>query len=253
MKQSLKIVNIRCSIFVPKVTYNPENLQKMLGAFPGYLPSTIQSQILPIPMELAGLPVQMDMQNTPWQISKASEKTVISFFDDKIDVVIQLEGAPYDLNLLAAKSKDCYDIFKKIITTFNFVSVRLAIAPTIALQYRPNEGVSKQKFLQKMYALNTFNNTPNDTCDFSQVYRINKNLNNATYLVNHLAKFTTEQQATIQGNSMTIRENLVVSLDVNTFVNPIYNMKIAELKDFYEQSPSWCDELLDYYFQTEDE
>lgn len=247
MKELLKLSNLRCSIFVPKVSYNTENLEKVLQAFPGFLPSTIQPQVA-IPVEFVGLPIQINMQNGPWQISNNDNKTVISFYDDKIDIVIQLDEISYDVDFLEKKSKECCDIFEKIMTTFNFVSVRLAIAPTLKMQFNTKNGNNKKSFLEQIFSLNTFSDVANDTCDFSQVYRINHELNDKTYLVNHLVKFSTDQNAVIQGSTLIVSENLVVSLDVNTFVNPLYSMRIEEIKDFYSQSPSWCDDFLNYYF-----
>ena len=82
MKTNLNFINIRCSIFVPKVAYNNDNLTKMMSAFPNFLPSTVQ--IPPIP--LLGLPIiQQDFANQPWQLTSADKQKCITSFDDKID------------------------------------------------------------------------------------------------------------------------------------------------------------------------
>lgn len=245
MKTNLNFINTRCSIFVPKVAYNNDNLTKMMSAFPNFLPSTVQ--IPPIP--LLGLPmIQQDLANQPWQLTSADKQKCITFFDDKIDIVINHEGVKYKKTVLESISADCFSMFEKIINAFGFTSVRLAIAPMLRIPFMENGNSKKYDFLNKVYALNKFEDAQVDNCDFSQVFRINKELNNKTYLINHLTKFSTDVCNAIKDNKIISTEFLNIALDINTFVDPTYNMDVEDLRDFYSKSPTWCDDIVNFYF-----
>lgn len=247
MKDLIAIDNLRCSIFVPKVAYNGDNITKMMTAFPGYLPSSIP--LGQVPFQLMGLPIlPPDINNQPWQLTSSNNKEVITFYDDKIDIIINLSNIKYSVELLKETSKHCCEMFERIMNTFKFTSIRLAIAPTLRVPFGEKEHVTKSGFLSRVFLLNEFEGTHTDNCDFSQVFRINRQLHDKTYLVNHLIKFSTEQINKIENNTLHVNEVLVSSLDINTFVNPTYNMGISELNEFYQKSPNWCENLINYYF-----
>ena len=63
---------------------------------------------------------------------------------------------------------------------------RLAIAPT--LEYKGDTTLFKN-FVNKIYAKNTFKESKVDNCDFSQVFRVDEEINGKQFIVNYLSKF----------------------------------------------------------------
>lgn len=245
MKSKLKVTNVRGTIFVPRVDYNTANLRKMQEAFPGYLPSMISP--IALPDFVPGMGV---FKNNSWRLVSSDQTESISFYEDKIDIITNSNELPYNVELLHKQSQHFLETFMKIISAFSFKSSRLAIAPTLFIPFLENEQNGIHEFTKKIFAFHQFNGSELANCDFSQVYRVPKNLNGSDYLINHLTRFSTEMFQTQVGNVIHIGERLILAVDINTFVNPVYSFDEIALKDFYTNSPTWCEELLSDYFQN---
>lgn len=78
MKTYLKIANIRGTIFVPRVAYIAENLDKMRQAFKDYMPTVLPPQAT-MPEFLPGYLAM----NTAWRMVSPEQKETVTFYDDK--------------------------------------------------------------------------------------------------------------------------------------------------------------------------
>lgn len=243
MKECLKTANIRGSIFVPKVAYNTVNLDKMRTAFPDFMPTVLSPMAIPDVIYAVGA-----MNNNAWRLISPDQMATISFYDDKIDIIINKEAMPYSEIEIAKCSSQFFELFKKIYDAFGFSSIRLALAPTLFLPFTEDAPFTVTDFTKRIYSFNQFQGSSVDNCDFSQVFRVNRQLNNKNYLINHLTKFSTEFFQEQKGDTIHTGQRMTISMDINTFVNPQYKFEEKEMYDFYDQSPKWCEELIHSYF-----
>ena len=243
MKTNLKMGNIRGSIFVPRVAYTPDNLDKMRDAFKDYMPTALPQVAMP-----DFLPGYLAMNKNAWRMVSPDQKETISFYDDKIDIIVNAEAIPYTEEEIKKWGKHFFDSFKKIIDAFQFSSIRLALAPTLYLPFTEGSPFTINDFTNRIFAFNKFQGSGVDNCDFSQVFRVNKQLNGKDYLMNLLSRFSTEQYQEQKENTIHTGIRLIVNVDINTFMNPQYVFAENEMHDFYDLSPKWCEELMCSYF-----
>lgn len=247
MKEELEINSIRCSVFVPKISYSSENIQVLMKLFPGFLPSVID--LIPKQLQVIGIKLEAkNIENQPWQLMSADSLTKIAFYDNKIDVVIAFsQVCRYDLKQLQDVLFKLSGILETIIGEFKFIPTRLAFAPTIVLPLSNNETYIRE-FTQKIFSINTFDNSPLANCEFNQVYKLDRNLGGQNFVVNHLVRFNTEMVQKIGDVIPNIFPLLKIEMDLNTVSKPEYSFKENAVKDFFEKSVQWCDSLLNLYF-----
>ncbi len=243
MKNELRIANIRGTVFAPKVNYNPENLHKMQDAFPGYMPSMISP--VSLPEFVPGMGV---FKNNSWRLVSADQMETISFFDDKIDIIVNCGNVPYSAELVGKYSARFLESFTKILRAFTFKYTRLAIAPTVYVPFFEGGEHNIHDFTKKIFAFHQFMGSELDNCDFSQVFRVKKSLNGTEYLINLLTRFASDMIQEQSANGIRIGQRLNTSMDINTYVNPEYSFGESELNDFFNNSPVWCEDLLNGYF-----
>ena len=245
MKTYLKIANIRGTIFVPRVAYIAENLDKMRQAFKDYMPTVLPPQAT-MPEFLPGYLAM----NTAWRMVSPEQKETVTFYDDKIDIIVDTWATTYTEEELKICGEHIFDSFKKILDAFRFSPNRLALAPTLYIPITENGPFKLNDFTSRIFTFNQFQGSGISNCDFSQVFRINKKLYEKEYLVNLLSRFSTEQFQEQMSNTINPGLRMVVNVDINTFMNPQYIFGENEMRDFYFNSPTWCEELLCSYFPS---
>lgn len=245
MKEKLEINSVRCSVFVPKVGYNSENIQKLMKLFPGYLPSVID--IIPKQLQILGLKMETkNIEGQPWQLVSSDSLMKIAFFDNKIDVTISFATiCKYASGTLDEVAKKMSDVLKNIVGAFKFVPTRLAFAPTLVLPLQT--GGSVQGFVRKVFAINAFEGSCLDNCEFNQLYRVSRQLDANNYMVNHLVKFNTEMVQRIDGANSEIFPLVKLEMDLNTLPRPDYSFSLDAINTFYNMASQWCDSLLNLY------
>lgn len=244
MKSNLKTANVRGSIFVPKVAYNSENLDKMRSVFVGYMPTIIApSLVAPVFPPFVGA-----LNTNMWRLISPDQLVNISFFDEKIDIVVNTNNLSYDVSEIGKLGTFFFESFKKIVNLFGFTSTRLALAPTLYLPFSEGDSFVKD-FTCRIFSFNQFKGSYLDNCDFSQVFRVMNKLNGKDYLINNLVKFSTELFQEQKGNNILVEQRMNISVDINTFVNPQYIFSVLEIFEFFKMSPQWCEELMCSYFK----
>ena len=246
MKENLEINSVRCSVFVPKVGYNSENIQKLMKLFPGYLPSVID--VIPKQLQMLGLKMETkNIESQPWQLVSSDSLMKIAFFDNKIDVTISFATIrKYASGTLEDVAKKMSDVLKNIVGAFKFVPTRLAFAPILVLPLQAGD-YSVQDFVKNVFAINTFEGSCLDNCEFNQLYRVSRQLDANNYVVNHLVKFNTEMVQRIDGTNSEIFPLVKLEMDLNTLPRPDYSFSMDATNSFYDMAYQWCDSLLNLY------
>lgn len=244
MKSEFNVANLRYTIFTPKVSYSQENLVKLMALFPGYLPTLLQR---PIPIQVLGN-LSVQLENEPWQLMSIDKRECICFYDEKIDIIISCDQTMYSSKEHNSFNVHALDMMSKIIDGFNFDVYRIAYAPTLLFSDEEKSFVSS--FSERVFKINSFQNTSLSNLDFTQVYRLEKRLDDKMFLINHLIRFMSSEHLVRKNNEFSKSDSLTISVDINTYVNPEYKFGRIEVEKFLSESPSWCNDLLNLYFQT---
>ena len=235
MKQNFIIRGLRGSVFMPQMTFNWEFISAIQTMLPNYIPSVISDT----PQVIKG----MLLSPGDWILSSPDDNIRIVFQAQKVDYIINT-NIEYTQDIVSTLANNCNQIFKRIMEITGMRASRLAIAPT--LEYKGDTTLFKN-FVNKIYAKNTFKESKVDNCDFSQVFRVDEEINGKQFIVNYLSKFYVATPIVVVNGINTIQEVNMVDFDINTFVNPEYSFDTNATSDFFQKGAGFCSEFLLWY------
>lgn len=238
MKPDFIIEGLRGSVFTPQIVSNWEFISAMQEVLPNYIPFIVSDA----PQVIKG----MLLSPEAWMLVSPDNNVRVVFQAQKIDYIIVNTNMPYTQENVQVLTKKCSRVFEKIMKVKNIKASRLAIAPT--LRY-VGDVISLKTFINRVYAKNTFKKSNVDNCDFSQVFRVDEEINGGTFTINYLSKFYVATPMVVVNGINSIQEVNMLDFDINTFVNPTYSFDVSAVNDFFEKAVGFCSEFLSWYLK----
>ena len=215
------IKNLRGTIFCPPIKYTKEFVASLADVVNDYVPVIVRDNgALPV------LPI--------WQLSSPDEKELLLFNGEKVDLVQIIEGEINDDKIYLFAER-CKLVFSKIMEITGYVCTRIALAPSVIIT---EKGTRPSILYNKLFSINLFDGVQLDTSNLSQVYRVDKIINNKQIKFNFVANFHMENELVNVGGVNQMRERYMGDFDINTMVNPEYRFSDTDVKEFFNISPS---------------
>lgn len=222
---------LRGTIFCPPIRYSKEFVAALTGVVNEYTPVIIRDNgALPV------LPI--------WQLTSPDEKELILFNGEKIDLIQRVENEMDDdaIRAFAERSKI---VFSKVMEVANVVCTRIALAPSVIIT---EKGAKPSALYNKLFSINSFEDTQLDTSNLSQVYRVAKTIRGKEVKINHVSNFRLENELVNLNGINQMRERYMGDFDINTMVNPEYKFSVDDVKEFFNLSPAMFASFYNLYF-----
>lgn len=244
-----QIGELRATVFTGPIVYESNNLQRVTELLPvddGFVPSQVTPMQF-IPGLNIPIPISQGNMPTEWEMFSAKTQYRIHFGPQKIDIVKNSFKAEEQIGYENNFCEWAKDFFERIIARFSLTPTRLAFAPTYTPEWTKN--FKKQEFNDSIYKKTMFKESPLEGLLFKQVYRVDELLGDRSVKFNYVAEASEGQSISenIQNKSLTIKQMLNLSLDINTFQGNDIVFNIDELKDFFNNAPTYAKEFLEYY------
>lgn len=238
MKDNLVITNLRSSVFMPLLPFEKGNIQELEKIVPDFLPALS----MPNSINVGGMVIEQS--GTNWMMVSTDRKQKIIFQDNKIDFISEIE-LTYSKDVIEKFSELSNSIFEKVMVLSGVMANRLAIAPQIKIN-DTEENV--KTWVNTIFNKNEFKSTQLEANEFSQIYRVNEEISEKTYLLNYLSKFSSQKSLVKKDGKNSIVDQFLLDIDINTFVNPNYVFNQDSVKDFFDRACDFCEELINFYF-----
>lgn len=226
------ITSLRGTMFYTPLRYTRELVASLAEVVEGFIPAFVRD------------PNALPMFQF-WQLESADQQELLAFNGDKIDLVKQVEGELDDA-AIAAFAERCKAVFGKIMdVTGNNPSPRIALAPSVVIT---NNGARPDALYARLFSVREFKNTPLDTSNLSQVYRVVKNIGGKDIKLNHVANFHVDSQIVNLGAVNNIRERYLCDFDINTMADPDYKFDKTDMEQFFSMSTECFADFYNYYF-----
>ena len=215
-------------MFYTPLRYSREFVARLSDVVDGFIPAIVRDpNALPI--------FQL------WQLESPDQKERLAFNGDKIDLLKQVDCELDDAAIVEFTER-CKAVFGKImdVTGIN-LSPRVALAPTVVV-------VSPEALYARLFSAREFNNTPLDTSNLSQVYRVVKNICGKVIKLNHVANFHADSQIINLGAINNVRERYLCDFDINTMADPDNKFDRAGMEEFFTMSAVCFADFYNYYF-----
>ena len=222
----LNVVSLRGSLFCAPIRYD----RGLVSAF-----SEILTDCVPV--------IVRDNVIPSWQLVSSNEKEILAFVGDKIDYVKKLEGE-LNSDILHDFCHRCQNIFGKIMEISKFPSMRIALAPSLLI-------ADEKKLNDKVFSIVKFEDVDLATSNFSQVYRIDKEICSKKISINFASNFRVEPEVVIVDGKNQLRDRYLGDFDINTAHNPNYRFGIDDIKEFFQLSSEWFLDFYRLYFSEE--
>lgn len=210
---SYPIGELRATIFSAPIIYDSKNIQRI-------------SEILNPDDEYKSMPlnsVKHANQNPmvlEWEMVSKKNRSKLHFGPQKIDVIKSTfkKGEHSEDEFC----KESCDLLFKIIDRFHLSVSRIAYAPVYIIDW--NDSFTKKSFNQLIYKKKEFQGCPLSNILFKQGYIVPILLNSKKYEFNYVAEASESQSIVhdLRNNSLTIRNMLNLSLDINSRQGAVY-------------------------------
>ena len=229
-----KISTLRGTIFTQRIQLDNNSLTKLLPLFRDFAVEMVPvGGNVPIPM-----PVSFN-----WSLVSSAKDCRITFGNNAIDVVKSF-NVDFSEEVISDFTHFCRQSYLAIISQFDNIVSRMAIAPTLKIELSDNDEFIA--LTEKIAAVQRFKDTPIGTMSFSDVYRVKEDICGSQVLINYLSNFNaTEKFET--GEGATIKE-VIFSSDINTFQLSHNEFRAEDVGDFFSKADKWYLEFHRFYF-----
>lgn len=234
---SFNLVLCRGSLFTRRVDYTPENWNILRTVFPDYMP--IKESNPGFVVSIGKEPLIMG--GVLWNLR--SPNIDINFFDGKIDVIRKNINQPVNSENLSFICREIKDVVCKLTDALQLTSSRLAFAPTL-IDKAPN---ASRDFARKIFKERRYKDAQLDNCNFSNVYRVERQIGEKQTKINYLATFSEEQQPVFSGNSIKLNSIFKVDVDINTFPESSVLYNKEEVVDFFDNAAEMANDFINFY------
>lgn len=247
MIQKIPIGQLRATIFVAPIVYDSKNLsriQELLDTEDEYVPRVQMndgiSPIIPTPQGPQTLSLD-------WEMVSSKKNCIIHFGPQKIDIIKNTfaEGESSEDDFCKYAS----DILVSIMVKFRMEASRIAYAPVYVPDW--TKEFTRTLFNKEVYAKNKFKDSELSNLLFKQAYRVIETVNNSEITLNYVAEASEGQNIVhdAKNNSVTIKQMLNLSLDINSVVGKNYHFNQIDVKSFFINATEYAKAFLAYYIQ----
>ena len=232
------IGELRATIFSAPIIYESKNIQRI-------------SEILNSTDEYKAMPfnsvrhANQDPVVLEWEMVSNKNRSKLHFSPQKIDIIKSAfkEGEHSEDEFC----KESCDLLLKIINRFHLSITRIAYAPVYIRDW--DDSFTKESFNQLIYKKNDFQGYPLSNILFKQGYIVPIKLNSKKYDFNYVAEASEGQSIVhyVRNNSLTIRNMLNLSLDINSRQGAGYVFGENEIKEFFNNAADYGKQFLTYY------
>ena len=237
MKDNLYLENLRGSIFVPKISLTSKLITSINQLFVDYV---ISNYMQPFPN---GAMITSDGIT----LSSPQGDIMIQFLPQQINYIKKI-SSKYDIDEISKFADECKKTFVNILSVMSVATTsRIAIAPTLRYE---NDTDAIKTFYSDVFKKDKFNDALMDNWEFTQVFRLNKNLVEKNIKHNFVSKFYLANNPN-RGITDLSLPNIayMIDLDINTFANNSYAFDAKSLEDFFDKSVEYCKDFIDFYFK----
>lgn len=235
---SYPIGELRATIFSAPIIYDSKNIQRV-------------SEILNSTDEYKAMPfnsvrhANQDPMVLEWEMVSKINRSKLHFSPQKIDVIKSTfnEGEHSEDEFC----KESCDLLFQIIDRFHLSVSRIAYAPVYIRDW--DDSFTKESFNQLIYNKNKFQGYTLSNILFKQGYIVPIKLNGKKYDFNYVAEASEGQSIIhdVRKNSLTIRNMLNLSLDINSRQGAGYVFGENEMKEFFNNAAEYGKQFLAYY------
>lgn len=235
---SYPIGELRATIFSAPIIYESKNIQRI-------------SDILCPADEYKAMPLNsvkhanQDPIVLEWEMVSKKNRSKLHFGPQKIDVIKSTfkEGEHSEEEFC---KESCEQLFK-IIDRFHLSISRIAYAPVYIIDW--NDSFTKDSFNQLIYKKKEFQGCPLSNILFKQGYIVPIELNSKKYDFNYVAEASEGQSIVhdVRNNSLTIRNMLNLSFDINSRQGVRYVFGEKEMNEFFNNAADYGKQFLAYY------
>lgn len=241
----LNLLDLRCTVFAPLITYSNDSLGKLLPLFnkEQYTPSILPQLVQPTAYNNYIQQNNVIDQVKNWQLISPVCKESISFINGQIDIKLKLS------KIGEIKEEDfcnsSFEKIQKILKVFGFKAFRMAFAPSYSYEQEQEE---RSSFIDSIFSKNSFHETKINSCSFSNVFKTSEEIFGHKIMMNFVSQFDNGQYLVSQaagGNS--IKDCFYVRNDINTIPNPAVSFNLDDVADFFKKAANFNTDFLNFY------
>ena len=246
-----QIGEMRATVFTTPIVYDDNNLKRVAGLLPAeneFVANQIKvTTVQIVPGININVPKAQDTIPTEWEMVSEKEMLRIHFGPQKIDIVKNRFTDEQTVGYEASFCKWAGTFFNKIVERFSLVPTRLAFAPTYVPDW--TKDFNKKSFNANIYKKESFKKSEVANLLFKQVFRVKEMLGEKVVLFNYVAEASEGQSVieNVKNRSLTVKQMLNLSLDINTYQGNSIEFTIEEMSDFFKNAPRYAKDFLEYY------
>ena len=240
MNFSLNLSMLRATIFVPFVSFSHQLYSEIEKILPGIVPNVPSNVNIPLDVRGNLFPFPS------WALQRQNDNDFIIFQPNKIDYIrgFEVSSSPDT----KAQWENFIDVNRQLMDILvpkaGGVASRIAIAPKFHF-YSPDDVWFK--IISRTFAQREFLGSEMIEGDFTQTFRVQKNLGDVSKQINFVCKFRVDQELRMVNNMPRQRDVNVIDFDINTAPFNTYTFNLAQIQAFFKDSSIFCKEILDFY------
>ena len=243
MKELMTTVQLRSTIFVQQnFGYTPETAKEFASLL---LPGAKECGIAQPGVPMLGVNPTMPQYGLSWRLFKRVEgegEYNIAFQPGKIDIILTKESAYLD-DAETAFCKKSIDWFKKILSKHSQLKVlRIAYAPLYAIQ---RNGVGDMSFWGNFLRKPVIDGTQAQDVNLQFLLKRPIDFGGRKVQMNLLHQFFDGTQTKTNGDTMEVRDVLLVQLDLNSVPEKILDFGGDDVATFFDGIISVKNTLID--------
>ncbi|MBO5615083.1 MAG: hypothetical protein J5932_03035 [Prevotella sp.] len=246
-----QIGEMRATVFTSPIVYDENNVKRvteLLSPDDGYVANPIKvATVQIVPGLKINVPASQGAVPTEWEMVSEKQMLRIHFGPQKIDIVKSKFNAEQTTGYEAIFCEWAKAFFEKIAERFSLVVTRLAFAPTYAPDW--TKDFNKKTFNAAIYKKNPFKSPEAANLLFKQVFRVSETLGDRGVLFNYVAEASEGQSVieNLKNKSLTVKQMLNLSLDINTYPDKDVEFSVDEMNEFFNNAPQYAKDFLEYY------
>lgn len=246
-----QIGEMRATVFTSPIVYETNNLKRvseLLLEEDGFVANPIKvTTVQIVPGLKINVPTEQGIVPTEWEMVSEKIMLRIHFGPQKIDIVKSKFRDEQTVGYEVPFCEWARVFFNKIISRFSLIPTRLAFAPTYAPDW--TKDFNKKSFNAAVYKKEPFKNSEVANLLFKQVFRVKEVLGEREILCNYVAEASEGQSVVenVKNKSLTVRQMLNLSLDINTYQGNDIEFSVDEMNDFFNNAPLYAKQFLGYY------
>ncbi len=246
-----QIGEMRATIFTSPIVYDDSNVKRvadLLSVDDGFVANQIKVKTVQIvPGLKINVPAAQGAVPTEWEMVSEKKMIRIHFGPQKIDIVKSNFTDKETIGFEASFCEWAKDFFNKIIERFSLTPSRLAFAPTYAPDW--TKDFNRKSFNTAIYRKDSFKNSEIANLLFKQVFRVRETLGEKDVLFNYVAEASEGQSVVenVKNKSLTVKQMLNLSLDINTYPRNGIEFSVDEMNEFFKNAPLYAKDFLGYY------